>query len=158
MNSDWLHLLLEHNNNNKKQTFIRHSVLNRYSLHQPIPQNSCSIIKLPASQKINHRSQLMSPVSTPSDCLVIIPLIMTIIIIIISLLQFITPALKKGWYNGLSGSYSIYWLVVRCKPCCMLFSPLTESVWELTSYCRVLNYRAVKRQTHQTNNWQWAGI
>lgn len=61
----------------------------------PIPWNSCSIAKLPALQQINHRSQLMSPVTAPCDCPVIIPLIMTIIIIIISLLQFITPDPKE---------------------------------------------------------------
>ena len=55
------------------------------------PRNSRSIAELPASQQINHRSRLMSPVTPPCDCPVIIPLIMTIIIIIISLLQFITP-------------------------------------------------------------------
>lgn len=80
-------------------------------------------------QQINHRSQLMSPVTAPCDCPVIIPLIITIIIIIISLLQFITPELKKGWYNGLSVSYPIYWLVGGWRPCYFLFSPLNESFW-----------------------------
>lgn len=45
--------------------------------------------------KINHRSQLMSLIMASCDCPFIIPLIISIIIIIISSLQFITPCPKE---------------------------------------------------------------
>ena len=48
-----------------------------------------------ASQKINHRLRLMPPIMASCDCPFIIPLIIAIIIIIISLLQFITLCLKE---------------------------------------------------------------
>lgn len=56
---------------------------------------SCFMFTLPALQKINHRLQLMSPIMASWDCPFIIPLIISIIIIIISLLQFITLCSKE---------------------------------------------------------------
>lgn len=53
--------------------------------------NACSILTLP---QINLRLQLMSPITASCDFPFIIPLIITIIIIIISLLQFITRGLN----------------------------------------------------------------
>lgn len=49
----------------------------------------------PASQKIKHWSQLMSPIMASCDCPFIISLIISVIIIIISLLQSITLCSKE---------------------------------------------------------------
>lgn len=73
-------------------------------IHEIVPQQThpgthsvrlSSLSTLPALQKINHRSQLMSPIMASCDCPFIIPLIITIIIIIISSLQFVTPCPKE---------------------------------------------------------------
>lgn len=94
---------------------------------------------LPSLEKINHRSQLMSPIMASCDCPFIIPLIISIIIIIISSLQFITPCPKEdgimfqiwffflicGFFQGFSGGC---WLLFL-SPCRWWSSQAAVQLW-----------------------------
>lgn len=79
---------------NCTSVFIRPS-LTSLSKHIRTHPLLMSHFTFPSLQKINHRSQLMSPIMASCDCPFIIPLIISIIIIIISLLQFITLCPKE---------------------------------------------------------------
>lgn len=118
--------------------------------HRPIPRNSCSVAKLPSLQKINHRLQLMSPIITlwlpcyyPTNYDYHHYYLFCVIV------HYSRP--ERGWYNGLSGSFSVYGLVGSCKPCYMMFSVLTEAVWvltRLTGHSTDLLVYKVKKKTY----------
>lgn len=75
--------------------------------------------------KINHRSQLMSLIMASCDCPFIIPLIISIIIIIISSLQFITPCPKE---DGIMFRIAIFFFILWGFFCFFSYLPADGKV------------------------------